>query len=268
MKRRELLAYLTGAGAGLGSWRAIDNTMLGYGVAVGTNLTEQDLSQYVTGRLAKAGVDAPADVEVEPMTVAQFFETVDRSAVRPDIIAAMRPNDPEPVSPSILRQFIEDDPADTEAVAYGLADGFRKHATYDIPRYMAGAVEDNILLGHVELRSYFENEHTIEAMVAGTTPGMFCTEFTIQSIRAFHAVAPGTQSIPVVAGYVGDDRHKHAYTALLTVTKGAGTLRCPMTFLDYMHATLYEDLRLRGILGTGLNGYDTRHRATELHWDL
>jgi hypothetical protein len=40
----------------------------------------------------------------------------------------------------------------------------------------------------------------------------------------------------------------------------------PIAFLDYTHSTLYDDLNLRGVMGEGLEAYNSRHRARELTW--
>jgi hypothetical protein len=81
---------------------------------------------------------------------------------------------------------------------------------------------------------------------------------------------------------VTDARHKHVYTGLATVVRedeggadggeggdenAAGDLVVPMTFLDYMHSTQYDDLHLRGVLGEGVNAYDRRHRTDDVYWN-
>jgi hypothetical protein len=45
-----------------------------------------------------------------------------------------------------------------------------------------------------------------------------------------------------------------------------GELRFPMTFVDYTHTTLYDDVGLTGVLGEGLAAYDDGHRADEIYW--
>ena len=85
---------------------------------------------------------------------------------------------------------------------------------------------------------------------------------------------------------VTDARHKHVYTGLATVVRegayggdggaggggsggerAGGDLVVPMTFLDYMHSTQYDDLHLRGVLGEGVNAYDRRHRTDDVYWN-
>jgi hypothetical protein len=39
-----------------------------------------------------------------------------------------------------------------------------------------------------------------------------------------------------------------------------------MTFVDYTHSTLYDDLGVTSVAGRGLAAYDDRHRATHVRW--
>lgn len=326
MNRREVLAYLGGAGAGLGLWRATHNTVIGYGRITGTNVTEQEFDNLLTEQhgfwrtsiewgetritvddgwenllvdpseeVAISDRDRLASIEserfqdpvltelaadltaiksgitVEPMSLQSFFETIDPDPVRGLAVHALRGtprvgSDPEPVAASDLQSFISADPANPEAIIYELATAFREHANYDIPRYLAGAIEDNILLGRRDLREHFEEPDTIEAMLDGATPGLFCTELTIESMRALHAVPAVDQSIPVAAMYLRNSRHKHAYTGFVTLRREDGELRAPMGFADYMYSTLYDDLQATTLFGEGLNAYDTTHRVTEIDW--
>jgi hypothetical protein len=39
-----------------------------------------------------------------------------------------------------------------------------------------------------------------------------------------------------------------------------------MTFVDYTHTTMYDDLHVKAVLGESLNAYNTRHRSTLIQW--
>lgn len=195
-----------------------------------------------------------------------FFERMADGESRPGVVTAVRTNWDRTVDPALVERFVGGDPADTVGVVDGLVEGFREHATYDVPRYLAGSVEDNVILGTADLRRYFEDETGFEALLGGGETGIFCWELVYRSIEALQAVPPERQSVPVAACYVIDDRHKHAFTGLLGAIRVDGDLRFPMTFLDYTHTTLYDDFRLTGVLGEGLDAYNDRHRAEDVYW--
>lgn len=198
---------------------------------------------------------------------AAFFDRLDGATVRPTTVAALRGHRFDPAATDTVRHFADADPADPRAVVRGMVGGFREHSGYDVPRYLAGSVEDNVLFGAVDLRSSFESPTSFDAILAGDNSGLFCYTFAHRSIEALHAVPPHRQTAPVFAGVVTDPRHKHAYTAVASAVRDEGDLVIPVTFVDYTHSTLYDDLNLRGILGEGLAAYDDRHRADEIHWN-
>lgn len=192
-----------------------------------------------------------------------FFDRVTDAHTRPFTVGALRgwpAADPDQVA-----EFADADPSEPRAMLRGLIGGFREHTSYDVLRYLAGSVEDNVIFGAVDLRSTFRNPVDFEALLADDGPGLFCYEFTHRSVEALHAVPAHVQSVPIVGARVWDKRHKHVYTAVATVVRDDG-LRVPMTFVDYTHTTLYDDLRLRGILGEGFEAYNDRHRASVIHW--
>lgn len=193
-----------------------------------------------------------------------FFERVRVHGGRGYTVSALRGRRTE--DPDLIESFAGADPADPEAVAEGLVDGFREHTSYDVPRYVAGSIEDNVLFGVRDLRRHFESPTDFAALVDGEDTGLFCYELTRRSVEALQAVPAPEQSPPVLAGYVKDDRHKHVYTIVASAIREDGELVIPVTFLDYTHSTLYDDLRLRGLLGEGLDAYDDRHRATSIAW--
>lgn len=197
----------------------------------------------------------------------RFFELIAAGDPRPEIVEALRGSAFDVPDPAVVGEFTDVDPAAVEPLIGGLADAFREHSYYDVPRYVAGSIEDNILLGAIDLRQYFRSPTDFEALATGENSGLFCTELAARAIEAFHAVPAAEQSAPVVAGFVSDQRHKHAYTVLASAIREDGDLLFPVTFLDYTHSTLYDDVRLTGVLGEGLEGYDRRHRATYVRWN-
>ena len=198
---------------------------------------------------------------------AAFFERLDGATQRPTTVAALRGHRFAPADSSTVRRFADADPADPWAVIRGLKAGFREHSGYDIPRYLAGSVEDNLLGGAVDLRGPFASPTSFEAILDGENTGLFCYTFAHRSIEALHATPPARQTPPVFAGVVTDARHKHAYTVVASAVREDGELVLPVTFVDYTHSTLYDDLNLRGVLGEGLAAYDARHRAGHIYWN-
>lgn len=324
--RREALKLLGAGTAAVAGAKAADNSLLGYGVVVGTNLVDQDLAavageRFLRGEatVAAGGHELVVDDDVlrvpsgdatrEPMdlttaTVAEaraledelgldggpvaqlradlrdvrageyafdflpyesFFERVEGARPRPYTVDLARGRSTG-VDPATVAAFADVDPADPEAVVEGLVEPFRERTDYDVPRYLAGAVYFNLLMGTYDVRRYFRTPVTFEAIMEREQTGMFCQEYTERSIEALHAVPPTAQTVPVVGASVWDSRHKHVYTAVSSVVRDGGELVVPTTFVDYTHTTLYDDFNLRGVLGEGLNAYDRRHRANEIYW--
>jgi hypothetical protein len=206
-------------------------------------------------------------VRFEFSTYEPFFERVRNGDTRPGAVARLRENRYTDVEPATVEAFAGADPREPKAVVDGLVGAFREHTSYDIPRYAAGSVEDNVLLGSVDLRQHFESPTGFEALEDGRNSGLFCYEFVYRSVEALHSVSAYEQTTPVFGGRVHDERHKHAYTAIGSVLREGGELVIPMTFVDYTHSTLYDDLALRGVMGRGLEAYNDRHRATDIYWN-
>jgi len=230
-----------------------------------------DAALGLDGRLAALYADVRAlrtgEVRFEFGQPSAFFDRVAEARTRPDVVAAMRGRGDRSVPPDVVEEFVGADPTDPEALATGLVRAFREEADYDIPRYAAGAIEDNVIFGAADLRQHFEHDVSYEAMLSSEPDtGMFCWEFAVRSMEAFQTVAPWNQVLPVGAAYVRDARHKHAYTGLVSAVRADGTLVVPMTFLDYTHSTLYDDLHLTALLGEGLAAYNSGHRADEIFW--
>lgn len=214
-----------------------------------------------------------AEVVVEPQTIGSFFETVRGADARPYTVAALRGSDLEPAAPETVRAVTDTDrgpaadPADPESVVAGLKRGFGERTSYDVPRYLAGSVEDNVLMRTVELREHFEDPVTFDALLEQRDSGMFCYEFVHRSVDALHAVPPQRQTTPVFAGVVTDRRHKHVYTVVASAYRRDGELVVPLAFVDYTHSTLYDDVGADAVLGDGLEAYNSRHRVTEIFWN-
>jgi hypothetical protein len=214
-----------------------------------------DLSAFHADEYAFEFLDPPA-----------FFDRFGDGDPRPEVVTAMRRYADRTVDPAVVERFTGEDPAAIDALVEGLVRGFRKHTDYDVPRYLAGSVEDNVIFGAADLRAYFEDDVSFEALLDAGETGIFCWELVYRSIEALQALRPIRQSVPVAACYVSDRRHKHAFTGLVGALRVDGDLRFPMTFLDYTHTTMYDDFRLTGILGEGLAAYDDSHRADEIYW--
>lgn len=167
--------------------------------------------------------------------------------------------------PATVESFVGADPSEPAAVVTGLVDAFRERTHYDLARYGAGAVQFNLAGNAADLRAPFREDTGFDALAAGGV-GMFCEEFARRSVEALHAPPVEAQSPPVFGGLVVDDRHKHVFTTVATVLRGADGPELVATFVDYTHTTLYDDLGLVGVLGEGLDAYNRRHRADWLWW--
>lgn len=206
------------------------------------------------------------DYRFEFSTTDAFFERVEQGATRPyatDVLRGWRT-----ANPSTVEEFAGASPADPEQLVTGLMAAFREHTDYDVPRYVAGSITDNVLMGTVGLRKYFEDPVDFGSLEDQRHAGMFCYEFTYRSMESLQAVPAREQTVPVVAAKVSDYRHKHVYTGIASVLREDDGLVIPMTFVDYTHTTLYDDVALTGLLGEGLEAYNERHRADEIFWHV
>ncbi|WP_255150265.1 hypothetical protein [Halorarius halobius] len=200
------------------------------------------------------------DVRFEFSNYGSFFDRVRAGDPVSEAVELLRSG--VAVSPDTVEGFAGADPADPEAVVEGLVDGFREHTHYDLDRYAAGSVQDNVIFGAAALRPSFRGDVAFESVAASEGTGLFCNEFANRSVEALHAVPAREQTAPVFGGTVHDRRHKHVYTAIGSVLREDDGYVVPMTFVDYTHATLYDDLGLTGLLGEGLEAYNRRHMAT------
>lgn len=318
LTRRQLLGTLGIGGLALGSAKAIDNVVLGYGVGGGTNLREQDLDPLLAEHRAFGGrigddeaayhVDRdglwidrsgagdwrqyPFDERPESLpsdpggaralfrdaaalvretvyeyhTLTDFFDRLGGTTPRPLATAALRGSVSEPVAPGVVARFGGVSPADGEGLVEGLKAGFREHGHYDVARYVAGSVQDNVIRGAADLRAPFEGATDFGTLLEKGSTGLFCYELTYRAVEAVHSVSATEQSPPLAGFWVRDRRHKHVYNGLASVVRDGDELRVPVTFLDYTDSTLYDDLRVRRIAGEGLCAYDRGHRADEVYW--
>jgi hypothetical protein len=206
------------------------------------------------------------DLQFEFLDHEQFFDRLRDSNQRQCTVAALRGQRFRRPSVRTIRQFTGTNPANTEHLVSGLASGFRSATHFDASRYVAGVIEQYLLLDAVPFQSKFRQPTTFEAIRDGSA-GLYCAEYALRSVEAFHTIPPHRQSISVFGGIVVDLRHNHAYTALGSVVREDDTLRIPMTFLDFFYSTLYDTLDLEWAFGSGVNAYDEFHRATAIHYD-
>jgi hypothetical protein len=247
-----------------------DRRVLGFESATEEDARGLDAEYGLGGRLTALFADA-RDLHVGAYTFefgqpSGFFERVAGAESRPDAVAAVRQRYDRTADPDLVEAFAETDPADTEGLVEGLMAGFREHGHYDVPRYLAGSVEDNVIFGAADLRKHFEDPVDFASLLEADSTGLFCWELVYRSMGAFQAIGPWDQTVPTAAGYVRDSRHKHAFTALLSAVREDGALRLPVTFVDYTYSTLYDDLHATGLVGEGIKAYDADHRADEIIW--
>lgn len=227
------------------------------------DLSEEPLTQLV----ADAAAIGAGDVRFVFSKVEPFFRRLHTAEERPYTVAGLRGPRFDGTDTEFVAEFAGVHPSNPAGLIEGLVRGFRTYSSYDVPRYLAGSVEDNVLLGAVNLRQYFESPTSFEALAADQNSGLFCTELVVRSIEGFHSVPATEQSPPVFAGFVQDTRHKHAYTILASAIREDGDFVIPATFVDFTHSTLYDDLHLRWLLGEGIEAYNDRHRTTGIYWN-
>lgn len=196
-----------------------------------------------------------------------LFRTVDAAETRPALVDVIRGHLQQRTDPETVEAFADVSPTRAEPLIRALVGAFREQTRYDFPRYLAGAVDDNVLPVNGNLRGPLRPDADLRTIHEAEDPvGLFCGEYTRLSIRAVHAVPARDQSPPLYGVYVRDRRHKHAYTGFGSVIDEEGELVLPMTFVDYTDTTRYGDLRLESLFGSGFDAYDTWHRADEIRW--
>lgn len=291
VRRRDFLKLAVGGSLAFGAGKAVDNTVMGYD----KNLVSQNLEAVVDEEFgvpderttAVEADDAPAEATEDLSAVESgdyafefhdfdsFFDRADHAGVetRPRTVDALRGDFGE-VPVETVRDFSGSDPRHPHDFLVSLRDVFAERTAYDTPRYVAGAVTDNILRRRLRLRPYLEEDVSYDALISRgqsqerDTPRLFCFEYHYRAAEGLHSVPAYEQDVPVLAATVRDHRHKHVYTGVATVVRDASSetsLRVPMTFVDYKYTTLRHDLRLTRI-GDGLNAYNSWHRADAVEW--
>ncbi|MFP4633081.1 MAG: hypothetical protein ACLFMT_06575 [Halobacteriales archaeon] len=202
------------------------------------------------------------DYEFEFHSFDGFFERVEDATFRPYAVEMLRGDYVDVPADDV--EEVAADPRSTRELLLGLREGFRERTRYDVPRYLAGSVEDNILRRRVDLRRHFENDVGWDSVVAGDAR-LFCWEYNERSAEALHSVSAFEQDVPVAAAEIGDRRHKHAFLGVVTCVWDGG-LKLPTAFVDYTHSTLYGDFGLTPVMGDGLRAFDDGHRADYVRW--
>lgn len=198
-------------------------------------------------------------------TVDDFFTFLENEETEPVIVDLLRRQ--PGTEPGLLNRFDGVDPSQTPQLVNNLATVFREHSRYDIPRYLAGSIDDNVLPIDGNLREPFEPAVSFETFLETEQPiGLFCTEYVALAKRAFHAVPPVDQSHPIYSFRVRNARHKHVYNGIGSVITRGQSVILPMTFVDYTDSTLADDFRLRRVIGEQIDAYDETHRADEFRW--
>lgn len=196
-----------------------------------------------------------------------FFDRLAAARQRPRLVDLVRGWQDRRTDPETVAAFAGADPRDPGALLEGLVRGFRAETHYDAARYIAGSIEDNLVPGKPGLRDPLTPTVGFDPILAESgSVGLFCGEFVRLSMRAIQSVDPLEQSPPLIGAYVRDRRHKHAFTGVASVVGDGEDLLVPMTFVDYTDTTRYGDYRLDGVLGAGVDAYDTWHRADVIRW--
>ncbi len=267
----------------------LSTTIEGHRVSLGSETVavrspDGTLDQVALGATPKEGTlsDAPksvhdlgtdlaaigaGEVEFAFSRTPAFFDRITSADARAATVDALRGERFRMPPVEQVSRFTDTDPTAVAPTIDGLAWGFREFSNYDFTRYAAGSIEDNILFGAGDLRDPFRSPASFEGLLAGENTGLFCYEFAYRSIEALHAVPAAKQTVPVFGAVVTDARHKHVYTGIASAIRDDGELVVPMTFVDYTHSTLYDDLGLRGVLGEGIEAYNDRHRTTDVYWN-
>lgn len=205
------------------------------------------------------------DYEMRFMEFRDFFDYLEEVESREYTVGFLR-DGYRGVDPGLVQEFAGVHPGDSRRLLEALVERFRERTSYDVPRYVAGSVTDNVLMRLVRLRPYFRHGVDYSALVSNGDTKLFCYEYVDRSVEALHSVPVWRQEPAVFGGSVLDRRHKHAYTAVGSVVRDSDDLVVPVTFVDYTRTTLYSDLGVAGLLGGGVNAYDSHHRASRIDW--
>ena len=217
---------------------------------------ERDRSEIESGR-----------IPFEFLSIEDFFERIESANPRPETVGLLRGSTPSPAGPTTVAEFAGVQPTNTSALFEGLGRGFKRHTHYDIPRFVGGAIEDNLLRRRVEVRDRLRGPTDFQSLLESGSTGVFCGELTRQSMAALHAIPASDQSVPVAGTYVVNRRNKHIFTGVASLVRDdADQLRVPMTFIDYTFPVLFDDLGLARFIDVPLDAFDERHRADSIRW--
>ena len=194
-----------------------------------------------------------------------FFDTVETADVRPAMVTFLRNS--MTADPSLVETVTGVSPTRPQPLLTAFVELFRDRSRYDVPRYVAGSIDDNVLPFDANLRDPFEPDIDFELLAShDDTIGMFCTEYTWLVIEALHSVPAERQTPPVFGVQVRNRRHKHMYNGIGSVIRRDDELIIPMTFADYTDTTLIDDFRAGRFVDDSLDAYDTSHRADQIRW--
>lgn len=218
----------------------------------------RDLQQDVADLRADA-------VRFRFLPVDAFFDLTRRDESRPSMVALLRRE--RAASPTDVASVTGVSPADSAALIAALVGAFRDRTSYDIPRYLAGSVEDNLLPGDADLRAPFVPEVDFARLARGDKQfRLFCTGYTRLANEAIHATPVSDQQPPIFGVQVRNRRHKHVYNGIGSVLRLDGDLTVPMAFVDYMETTLVDDFRANRLRELSVDAAAGRHRADEIRW--
>lgn len=204
---------------------------------------------------------------VTPTDPDTFFESLAGADVQPSLVTVLRGRNAPADDPAAVEAFAGTDPRAPEQLLWALVEAFRTYSHYDVPRYLAGSIDDNILPFDAGLRDPLRPDVGFDALLrADGSVGLFCVEYARLARAAVQSRRAPEQSPPLYGMLVRDRRHKHVYNAFGSVRRTPDGLALPMTFVDYTNSTRNDDFRLTGLLGTGLDAYDTLHRADVITW--
>ena len=242
---------------------------LSYVAASDDEAAKLDAKYGLNGAVEQLVSDLPQiddeDYEFEYHGLSDFFDRLDEGKTRPFTVELLRGFNG--TDPSTVQEFTNADPIDPQGIIQKLKYAFADKTSYDIPRYIAGSITDNLLFGTVPLRPIFEHDVDYQTLLTSSNTRMFCYEFTYRAIEALHAVPAHRQMYPVLGVGVHDSQHKHYYMGVASVIRENGQLVIPMTFVDYTRTTLSSGFEGGKLIDAELNAYDTHHHLTWIDWE-
>lgn len=185
--------------------------------------------------------------------------------LRPHTVAWLRGS--RSGAPATVRALAGTSPRHSPALIESLVTTFRNRTRYDVPRYLAGSIDDNVLPVEGDLRDPLRPEVDLERLTRAEEPiALFCTEYTRLANAAVQAAPAATQSLPLAGLTVRNARHGHVYNGFATVRRADNRVVVHCGFADYTETTLVDDFRVRRLLDGPLDAYNGRHRADTISW--